>query len=130
MGISRRASTLIITGMPRPLITLTTDFGLEDHFVGVMKGVILSIAPAAEIIDITHQVNAYEINEAAFVLSESYRYFPKKTIHVVVVDPGVGGSRRAIVAQCSGHRFVAPDNGVLSPVLHNETASVREITAT
>src|SRR5689334_450980 len=85
----RRASTLIITSMPRPIVTLTTDFGLQDHFVGVLKGVILSIAPNAEIIDITHDVSAFEVNEGAFVVGESYRYFPKKTIHVVVVDPGV-----------------------------------------
>jgi S-adenosylmethionine hydrolase len=115
--------------MPRPIVTLTTDFGLEDHFVGVLKGVILSIAPTAEIIDISHEVSAFEITEGAFVIAESYRYFPKKTIHLVVVDPGVGSSRRAVIVQGGGHTFVAPDNGVLSMVMAREECTTREITA-
>jgi S-adenosylmethionine hydrolase len=102
--------------MPRPIITLTTDFGASDHYVGTMKGVILAIAPDARIVDICHHVGAYEIAEAAFVLAQAYRYFPKKTVHVVVVDPGVGSSRRPILLEAEGQRFVAPDNGVLAMI--------------
>ncbi|MBI3680465.1 MAG: SAM-dependent chlorinase/fluorinase [Acidobacteria bacterium] len=115
--------------MPRPIITLTTDFGLQDHFVGVMKGVIRGIAPAADIIDITHEVSVFEVNEGAFVVAQAYRHFPKNTVHLVVVDPGVGSARRPILAQGGGYRFVAPDNGVLSMVLASEKCVVREITA-
>lgn len=115
--------------MPASLITLTTDFGLRDHFVGVMKGVIREIAPKAEIIDITHEVTPYEITEGAFTLAEAYRYFPKRTVHVAVVDPGVGSDRRPIVASGGGHHFVGPDNGVLSMVLEREKCTVRELTA-
>ena len=75
--------------MPAPLITLTTDFGLSDHYVGTMKGVILSISPRARIVDISHGVGAFEIAEGAFTLAQAYRYFPRGTVHVVVVDPGV-----------------------------------------
>jgi hypothetical protein len=115
--------------MPSPIITLTTDFGMEDHFVGVMKGVILSIAPRSRIVDITHQIRAFDIAEAAFVLSEACRRFPEKTVHVVVVDPGVGSARRPVLAQGGGHTFIAPDNGVLSIVLAREKCTVRHITA-
>jgi S-adenosyl-L-methionine hydrolase (adenosine-forming) len=115
--------------MARPILTLTTDFGLQDHFVAVMKGVILTIAPTAEIIDITHQITPFEVGEAGFTLNEAWRYFPKGTVHVVVVDPGVGSSRRAILAQAGGHSFVAPDNGVLSLLYEQEKCKVREITA-
>ena len=104
------------------IITLTTDFGLADPFVGIMKGVIWSIAPDARLADITHEVRAFDILEAAFVLESSYRYFPKGTIHVVVVDPGVGSERRPLAAAAKGHIFVAPDNGVLSWVLDQEPA--------
>jgi S-adenosylmethionine hydrolase len=102
--------------MPRGIITLTTDFGLADHYVGAMKGVILSIAPGAQIVDISHNVGAYEISEAAFVLAQAYSYFPQRTVHVVVVDPGVGSMRRPILLESAGHIFVAPDNGVLGMV--------------
>ena len=95
------------------LITLTTDFGASDHFVGAMKGVILGIAPRARIVDITHEIAPYNITEAAFVIAQAWPYFPKGTIHVVVVDPGVGSARRPILAEAGGHFFVAPDNGVL-----------------
>jgi S-adenosylmethionine hydrolase len=115
--------------MARPIVTLTTDFGLSDHFSGAMKGVILRIAPAAEIVDITHQVSAFEITEAAFVISEAYRYFPKKTVHVVVIDPGVGTARRPIVAEAAGQFFVAPDNGVLSMIYAREKHKVRAVTS-
>jgi S-adenosylmethionine hydrolase len=115
--------------MPAPLITLTTDFGLSDHYVGVMKGVILSICPRARIVDISHGVSAYEIAEGAFTIAQSYRYFPRGTVHVVVVDPGVGTSRRPILAQAAGHYFVAPDNGVLSLVYAREKHKVRAISS-
>jgi hypothetical protein len=112
--------------MKRPIITLTTDFGLSDHYVGTMKGVMLGIAPDAQIVDICHHVGAYEISEAAFVLAQARRYFPKKTVHVVVVDPGVGSSRRPILLEAEGQYFVAPDNGVLSMV-YADTPKVRVI---
>ncbi len=115
--------------MPRPIVTLTTDFGLSDHFTGTMKGVILSICPTAEIVDITHQIGAFEIAEAAFVVSQAYRYFPRRTVHLVVIDPGVGTARRPIVAEAAGHVFVAPDNGVLSMVYAREKHKVRAVTS-
>jgi S-adenosylmethionine hydrolase len=114
--------------MTRPIITLTTDFGLSDHFVGVMKGVILGIAPAAQVIDISHGVQPYEIADGAFTIAQAYRYFPKKTIHVVVVDPGVGTARRPLLAEMGGQFFIAPDNGVLSMVFAREHPKVRHIT--
>jgi S-adenosylmethionine hydrolase len=116
-------------GVLRPIITLTTDFGLSDHFVGVMKGVILGIQPAAQLIDISHGVQPYEIADGAFTIAQAYRYFPKKTIHVVVVDPGVGSARRPLLAEMAGQYFVAPDNGVLSMVFAREQAKVRHITS-
>ena len=115
--------------MTRPIITLTTDFGISDHFVGVMKGVILGIQPAARIVDISHGVQAYEIADGAFTIAQAYRYFPKKTIHVVVVDPGVGSARRPLLAEMGGQYFVAPDNGVLSMVFAREQPKVRHITS-
>jgi S-adenosylmethionine hydrolase len=102
------------------IITLTTDFGLSDPFVGIMKGVILGIAPQAQLVDITHDVRSYDILEAAFLIDSTYRYFPEGTIHIVIVDPGVGTARRPMAAAAKGHFFVAPDNGVLSLVLQAE----------
>jgi S-adenosyl-L-methionine hydrolase (adenosine-forming) len=116
--------------MPRRIITLTTDFGLSDHFVGVMKGVISRIAPAAEVIDLSHGVEPYNIADGAFTIAQAYRYFPKRTIHVVVVDPGVGSARRPLLAEAAGQFFIAPDNGVLSMVLAaGPKPRVRHITA-
>ena len=115
--------------MARSIITLTTDFGLSDHFAGTMKGVILSLYPAATIVDITHEVRACDIAGGAFAIASAYRYFPKKTVHVVVVDPGVGTSRRPILAQAAGQYFVAPDNGVLSMIYAREQHRVRAITS-
>jgi hypothetical protein len=112
----------------RPIITLTTDFGLSDHFVGVMKGVILGIQPSAQIIDISHGISPYEIAEGAFTIAQAYRYFPKKTIHVVVVDPGVGSARRPLLAEMAGQYFIAPDNGVLSMIFAAEKSKIRHIT--
>ena len=100
-----------------PVITLLTDFGTEDEYVGVMKGVMLSIQPQAVIVDITHQVPPHHIFRAAQILTASYTYFPAGTIHVAVVDPGVGTTRRVIALQKAGHLFLAPDNGVLSILL-------------
>ena len=113
----------------RPIITLITDFGISDHFVGVMKGVILSIQPAAQVIDISHGVLPYDIPDGAFTIAQAYRYFPKKTIHVVVVDPGVGSTRRPLLAEMAGQYFIAPDNGVLSMVFAREERKVRHITS-
>ncbi|HWB98257.1 MAG TPA: SAM-dependent chlorinase/fluorinase [Bryobacteraceae bacterium] len=116
--------------MPHRIVTLTTDFGLSDHFVGTMKGVILGICPTARIVDISHEITPFEIPEGAFVVAQAYRYFPPKTVHVVVVDPGVGTSRRPILAEAGGQYFIAPDNGVLSLVwAREEKARVRAITA-
>jgi S-adenosylmethionine hydrolase len=109
------------------LITLTTDFGQADHFVGAMKGVIFSIAPRVRIVDITHEISPYEINEASFVIGQAWRYFPKGTIHVVVVDPGVGGARRPILAVAGGHYFIAPDNGVLTMIYDAVPTKIRAI---
>jgi len=103
-----------------PIITLTTDFGLEDEFVGVMKGVILSICPAAKLIDITHNIRPHDIQHTALILQSSYSYFPKKSIHVAVVDPGVGTDRQIIALKQNDHLFLAPDNGVLSPFLKED----------
>lgn len=100
-----------------PTITLTTDFGLENEFVGVMKGVILSICPAARIVDISHNIRPQDIGHAASILKASCHYFPKQTIHVVVVDPGVGTDRSIIALKTDQHLFLAPDNGVLFPFL-------------
>jgi S-adenosylmethionine hydrolase len=102
------------------IITLTTDFGLSDPFVGIMKGVIFGIAPKAQIVDITHDIKSYDVVEGAFLIETSYRYFPEGTVHVVVVDPGVGSSRRPIAATAHGQFFVGPDNGVLSGVMEGD----------
>ncbi len=103
--------------MGTSLITLTTDFGVQDPYVGLMKGVILGISPRASIVDISHHVGPQAILEASFIIGGSYRYFPDGTIHVVVVDPGVGTSRNALLLVTPSARFLAPDNGVLSHVL-------------
>lgn len=99
------------------IITILTDFGLKDSFVAQMKGVILSINPDAKIVDITHEIEPQAVEDAAFVLNESFKYFPKGSIHVAVVDPEVGSQRRALIVKSQGHYFVAPDNGILSYVL-------------
>jgi S-adenosylmethionine hydrolase len=96
-----------------PLITLLTDFGAEDAFAGVMKGVIAKIAPEARVVDLTHAVPAQDIRAGAFQLLAAYRYFPEGTVHLAVVDPGVGTGRRIVAARTRGHTFVGPDNGLL-----------------
>lgn len=108
--------------MPRPIITLTTDYGTSDHLVAVMKGVILSINPEAEIIDITHQCLQFDVLDGAFTIGNAYSYFPPKTVHVVVIDPGVGTQRRPILVSGDQHYFVAPDNGVLSMVYEKQSS--------
>jgi len=113
--------------MPSPILTLTTDFGLSDHYVGAMKGVILGICPRTKIVDITHLVSPYEITEGAYLIAQTWRTFPKKTVHVVVVDPGVGTARRPILMEAGGQYFIAPDNGVLSMIYLREAAKVRLI---
>ena len=114
----------------RPIITLTTDFGTNDHFVGAMKGVILEIVPEAAIVDISHAVQAFDVLDGAITISQAYSYFPTGTVHVVVVDPGVGSARRPIIASSDAYHFVAPDNGVLSMVYAREERShVRHITS-
>lgn len=116
--------------MKTAIISLLTDFGARDHYVGAMKGVMLGICPGAQLVDITHDIAAYEITEAAYALSQAWPCFPKGTVHLVVIDPGVGSSRRALVAQAHGQFFVAPDNGVLTMVLAADAKHrVREITA-
>ena len=99
------------------VVTLTTDFGLTDAYVAIMKGVILGINPEAKLVDICHTIKPQNINQAAFVLSTAYPFFPEGTIHTVVVDPGVGTERRAIILKTPKAYFVAPDNGVLSYVV-------------
>jgi S-adenosyl-L-methionine hydrolase (adenosine-forming) len=113
--------------MARPVLTLTTDFGLSDHYVGAMKGVILGICPDAQIADITHEVTPYAIEEGAFLIAQSCAHFPKKTVHVVVVDPGVGSSRRALVMQAEGQYFVGPDNGVFSMIMARAKHTIRAV---
>lgn len=102
---------------PRPLIALLTDFGTRDHYVGTMKGVMLGVCPDASLVDISHDIPAHDVLAGAFELAAAYRYFPKGAIFLVVVDPGVGSTRRGIAVECGDYLFVAPDNGVLSIVM-------------
>ncbi len=102
--------------LKKPLITLTTDFGLKDPFAGLIKGVILGINADAGIIDITHNIQRHNIFEASQVIAMSYKYFPLGTIHLVVVDPGVGGQRRPLMVAAGKHFFIGPDNGVFSSI--------------
>jgi len=100
-----------------PIITLTTDFGYDDAYVAAVKGAILNINPEASIVDVTHSIGPQDILQAAFVLNAAYRYFPKQTVHVAIVDPGVGSERRGIILKTPSAIFVAPDNGILSYVV-------------
>jgi S-adenosyl-L-methionine hydrolase (adenosine-forming) len=112
------------------LITFTTDFGLTEHYVGVMKGVIYGINPGVGMLDITNAVQPFDILDGALAISQAYTFFPKDTIHLVVVDPGVGSARRPIVVTAGQYQFVAPDNGVLSFIYEREESiSVRHITS-
>jgi len=98
----------------RPIITLTTDFGHSDHYVAAMKGVILSIAPTATIVDVAHDIAAQDVVAAAFILRQIWTSFPPETVHVAVVDPTVGTERRILAARYNGRMVVAPDNGLIS----------------
>jgi len=110
------------------VITLLTDFGDRDYFVASMKGVILGINPQARIVDLSHTVTPHQVEEAAYLVKASYKYFPDGTVHVAVVDPGVGSLRRPLLVTTSRHFFVAPDNGLLSYIYQDETnVEVRQI---
>src|SRR5512133_3299911 len=102
--------------MARPVVALLTDFGTRDHYAGTMKGVMLGICPDVTLVDVSHDVAAHDVLGGALELASAYRYFPIGTIFLVVVDPGVGSTRRAVAADAGDYRFVAPDNGVLSVV--------------
>jgi S-adenosylmethionine hydrolase len=106
-----------------PLITLLTDFGHTEPYVGVMKGVLHQLCPEASLVDLTHDIAPAQIETASFWLRRSVAYFPAGSIHVAVVDPGVGTDRRAVAAQIGGHYFVCPDNGILTDVLLKASAS-------
>src|SRR5438034_5996219 len=108
--------------MARPVIALLTDFGTRDHYAGTMKGVALGICPDATLVDISHEVPAHDVVGGALELAAAYRYFPAGTIFLVVVDPGVGSTRRGIAAEAGEYKFVAPDNGVLTVVLDEHPA--------
>jgi len=113
---------------PLGLITLLTDFGDRDSFVASMKGAILTINPHATLVDLSHHVPPHSVEDAAYLLKSCYRYFPKGTVHVAVVDPGVGSARRAITVKSARYFFLAPDNGVLSYIFDDEQpVEVREI---
>jgi len=116
--------------MPHPasIITLLTDFGDRDWFVASMKGVILSINPQATIVDLTHHIGSHDVQDGAYAWKSCYKYFPDGTIHVAVVDPGVGSDRRPLIAKSSRYFFCAPDNGLLTHVFEHEgDVEVREI---
>jgi len=104
---------------PSGIITLTTDFGLSDPYVAMMKGVILSINPSARLVDVTHQIGTGSISQAALLIRETFTYFPEGTVHLAVVDPGVGSDRRLIALQAGAHYFVGPDNGLFWPVFRD-----------
>jgi S-adenosylmethionine hydrolase len=108
---------------PSGVITITTDFGHKGPFAGVMKGVILSRFPQASIVDLAHDIPAHWPPEAGFWISRSYPYFPKASVHVAIVDPGVGTDREIIIVEHDGHVFIAPDNGLLAPILGDSTQS-------
>lgn len=110
-----------------PLIVFVSDFGIRDPYVGIVKGVVHSIAPEAKVIDLTHEIHPQDITAAAYLLSRSWRYFPEKTIFLCVVDPGVGSDRATVAAKAGGRIFVAPDNGILG-LLEKEITEVRRIT--
>jgi S-adenosyl-L-methionine hydrolase (adenosine-forming) len=116
--------------LANPIVTLTTDYGTSDHLVAVMKGVILKVNPDVTIVDITHAVTPFDLLDGALAIASAYPYFPPRTIHVVVVDPGVGTSRRPLLVSGQNQYFIAPDNGVLSGVFEKEeNIVVRHLTS-
>ena len=108
--------------MSRPVIALLTDFGTRDHYAGTMKGVALGICPDATLVDVSHDLPPHDVVAGALELAAAYRYFPSGTIFLVVVDPGVGSTRRGLAVESGDYRFVAPDNGVLTAVLDEQPA--------
>ncbi len=115
--------------MARPTVALLTDFGTRDHYAGTLKGVVLTLCPDATLVDIGHDIPAHDVLAGALELAACYRYFPHGTIFLVVVDPGVGSSRRGMAADIGDYKFVAPDNGVLSAVfLESPPKKVVELT--
>jgi S-adenosylmethionine hydrolase len=109
--------------MKHPIITLLTDFGTKDHYVASMKGVILNMNPRCLLIDITHQVSSHDIREGGFILANAYSHFPKGTIHLAVVDPGVGGARKPVLLVTQNYFFVGPDNGLFSMISQKESVN-------
>jgi S-adenosylmethionine hydrolase len=109
------------------LITLTTDFGIRDAYVAMMKGVIFTIYPQARLVDVTHQVTPGAIAEAADLIMENFPYFPQGTVHLGVIDPGVGGERRPIALCKAGHFFVGPDNGLFGPIIEDYQSEIKVI---
>ena len=110
--------------MANQIITLTTDYGTNDHLVGTLKGVILKINPDVTIVDITHHVTPFDLLDGALSIGAAYSYFPNRTIHVVVVDPGVGTSRRPLLVSADNQYFIAPDNGVLSLIYERDPKTI------
>jgi S-adenosylmethionine hydrolase len=110
---------------PIPIVTLTTDFGTADGYVGTMKGVILSVVSGARLVDISHEIRPQDIRQAAYVLYTAYPFFPPHTVHLVVVDPGVGSARRPVALRTPSGTFVGPDNGVFSYVMAREPVEAR-----
>src|SRR5271165_6775491 len=131
IGLTRTYHPNSLQGMAEPrVVTFTTDFGLQDPFVGIMHGVVLNIHPETRIVDISNAVSSFDVLDGAWTIAQAYRFFPPRTVHVVVVDPGVGSSRRPILAETDDHVFVAPDNGVLSLIEAREPRfTVRHVTA-
>ena len=116
--------------MAHPIITLTTDYGTSAHLVGTIKGVMLNVNPVATIVDITHDVAPFDVLDGALSIASAYRFFPPHSIHVVIVDPGVGTERRPLLVRAGAQYFIAPDNGVLSIIYEqNDDAVVRMLTA-
>jgi len=108
---------------PSGVITLATDFGLRDPYVAMMKGVILSVHPGARLIDVTHLIDPGAVAQAAYLVRDTFPFFPAGTVHVVVVDPGVGSERRPIAVAAAGHVFVGPDNGLFWPIIEAHTGA-------
>ena len=130
LAVTQNVQLAGIESMPAaiPLITLLTDFGEHDYFVASMKGVILNINPQVHIVDLSHQVTPHDVADAAYLLKSCYRYFPDGTIHVVVVDPGVGSHRRPLLVSSSRYFFIGPDNGLFTHVCQEESGvEVRQI---
>ena len=123
-----RACPLALLRDLLPILTLTTDFGLDDAYLGAVKGAILSVAPDCRLVDISHGIAAQDVMGAAFVLRGAVPYFPPGTVHLAVVDPGVGTERRAIATQIGGHTFVGPDNGMFSLLLDGRDLFASEAT--